>query len=241
MRALGRAARSLKPSERVRLLGDEWWMVRAGRHDIGVYLDLAGAVAGDDTPAVIDDVAARVGYRRRRVADAIAARRVQGVDSRAVRSGAGALGLPGRADDPDGVQSRRATLLSLLGVTGNDTATCSSARARWPRRISTTRSVAAAELATAVLQVGRRRRRRALYDRYVAQLAEAHAAPEEYYRFFNALPWFRDPALVQPNAGVRALAERAVAGHRTLICADARAAAVTGSGLGVHQGAVAAR
>jgi len=36
-----------------------------------------------------------------------------------------------------------------------------------------------------------------LYDRYVAQLPKLSGQPEEYYRFFNALTWFRDPALVQ--------------------------------------------
>src|SRR6266550_1104888 len=42
VRAIARTARgSLAASERLSLLGDEWWMVRAGRHDIGVYMDLA--------------------------------------------------------------------------------------------------------------------------------------------------------------------------------------------------------
>ena len=45
-------------------------MVRAGRHDIGAYLDLAAALASDDTPAVIADLAGRVGYVASFVADA---------------------------------------------------------------------------------------------------------------------------------------------------------------------------
>jgi hypothetical protein len=36
-----------------------------------------------------------------------------------------------------------------------------------------------------------------LYDQYVSQLQALSAQPEEYYRFFNALPSFSDPALVQ--------------------------------------------
>jgi hypothetical protein len=36
-----------------------------------------------------------------------------------------------------------------------------------------------------------------LYDLYMAQLPKLTDKPEEYYRFFNALPSFRDPALVQ--------------------------------------------
>src|SRR4029434_9631493 len=36
-----------------------------------------------------------------------------------------------------------------------------------------------------------------LYDLYIAQLPKLTGKPEEYYRFFNALPSFRDPVLVQ--------------------------------------------
>ena len=61
VKALARTARTaLTPVERVSLLGDEWWMVRGGRHDIGVYLDLGGALATDDTSAVIDAIAGRL-------------------------------------------------------------------------------------------------------------------------------------------------------------------------------------
>ena len=41
----------LARQERLSLLGDEWWMVRGGRHDVGVYLDVASAFATDDTSA----------------------------------------------------------------------------------------------------------------------------------------------------------------------------------------------
>ncbi len=37
--ALARSASTLDAVERLGLIGDEWWMVRGGRHDVGVYLD----------------------------------------------------------------------------------------------------------------------------------------------------------------------------------------------------------
>jgi aminopeptidase N len=49
----------------------------------------------------------------------------------------------------------------------------------------------------AVLQVAALGGDTVLYDRYAAQLEKLGANPEEYYRFFNALPAFRDPALVK--------------------------------------------
>jgi puromycin-sensitive aminopeptidase len=36
-----------------------------------------------------------------------------------------------------------------------------------------------------------------LYDQYIAKLGALGAEPEEYYRFFGALPWFTDPTLVK--------------------------------------------
>jgi aminopeptidase N/puromycin-sensitive aminopeptidase len=37
----------------------------------------------------------------------------------------------------------------------------------------------------------------ALYDRYLAQLKKDGVQPEQYYRYFNALTFFSDPALVK--------------------------------------------
>ena len=193
--ALGRAAASLEASERVTLVSDEWRMIQAGRHDIGTYLDLAGAVAGDDTPSVIEDVAARVAG----VAGAVADEPQRGRYAAWIRARFGpvlaSLGLPGRADDPDGVQGRRATLLTLLGDTADDTAVQQRARTLAEAYL-TDRSAVPPSIATAVLRTAAAGGDKALYERYVAELASAHAAPEEFYRFLNALAFFRDPALV---------------------------------------------
>jgi hypothetical protein len=52
-------------------------------------------------------------------------------------------------------------------------------------------------LVSSVLQVAAAGGDAALYDRYVAKMNASMATPEEYYRFFNALPAFSDPALRQ--------------------------------------------
>lgn len=44
VRALARNTTvGLTPAERLGLLGNEWWMVRSGRHDIDVFLEHASA------------------------------------------------------------------------------------------------------------------------------------------------------------------------------------------------------
>jgi aminopeptidase N/puromycin-sensitive aminopeptidase len=52
-------------------------------------------------------------------------------------------------------------------------------------------------LAPRVLQVAAVGGDDALYQRYMEQLEAAAAQPEQYYRYFNALSWFSDPALVR--------------------------------------------
>jgi len=193
--ALGKAAATLKAPERVTLVGDEWRMVRAGRHDVGTYLDLAGVMAADDTPSVVDELAGRVGA----VATAVADPNQRAAYKAWIRARFGpvleSLGLPGRATDADGTQARRATLLMLLGDTADDTAVQQRARALALAYLDD-RSAVPPNVVNAVLRTAAAGGDRALYDRYVAELPKTRSTPEEYYRFFNALGWFRDPELV---------------------------------------------
>src|SRR5688500_686650 len=71
------ATAPLAPVEKLSLLGDEWWMVRSGRHDIDAFLDLASAQATDDTPAVLDNVVNRLGYIAANIASAAELPRLQ--------------------------------------------------------------------------------------------------------------------------------------------------------------------
>jgi aminopeptidase N len=193
--ALGKAAGSLKAPERVTLVGDEWRLVRAGRHDIGTYLELAAVMAADDTPSVIDDLAARVGA----VVTSIADPNQRAPFKAWIRARFGpvleSLGLPGKATDADGTQGRRATLLELLGDTADDTAVQQRARTLALAYLDD-RAAVPPNMVNAVLRTAAAGGDRALYDRYIAELAKTRSTPEEYYRFFNALGWFRDPALV---------------------------------------------
>ena len=60
----------LTAPERISLLGDEWRIVRAGRHDIDTYMDLAAAFASDPTPQVASEIASRLAFVRGSIADA---------------------------------------------------------------------------------------------------------------------------------------------------------------------------
>jgi aminopeptidase N len=193
-RALAQSSSTLNAVERLRLLGDEWWMVRAGRHDAGVYLDVASAFATDTATSVVETIAGRLGA----IGEDLVAPSDQPRYQAWIRAHFGkqltTLGLPGGAEDDDDTQTRRATLLELVGVTGNDPEVQKRSRELVAQYLKDSRSLPAT-LAPVVLEVGALDGDRALYDQYVAKLGALAAQPEEYYRFFNALSWFKDPAL----------------------------------------------
>jgi aminopeptidase N len=196
VRALVKSAGSLNPAERISLIGDEWWMVRAGRHDIDLYLDLAAAMAGDETPAITDAIAGRLDTIADDIANADERPRYEAWIRTRFSPALTALGLPGSSTDADDIQSRRATLLSLVGITGNDADMQRRARELAVKYVADT-STLSGTFAPAVLSVAAVGGDAALYDLYRGQLDKLSAQPELYYRFLNTLPSFRDPALVK--------------------------------------------
>jgi len=197
VRAIARTARgSLAPAERLSLLGDEWWMVRAGRHDVGVYFDIASSLAGDEAPSVIEQIGHSLAYAHDDILPMADVPKFEEWLRRRFGPELMTLGVPGSTSDPDDRQSRRATLLSLVGVTGNSTDVQRQARDLALKYIDDPSSLPGT-LASTVLSVAAVGGDAMLYDRYMAQLPKLSGKPEEYYRFFNALPSFRDPALVQ--------------------------------------------
>jgi aminopeptidase N len=87
-------------------------------------------------------------------------------------------------------------LLALVGVTGNDQNYQKRARELATKYIAD-RMTLPGTLAPSVLRVAAASGDARLYDQYIGETEKTAADPEEYYRFFNALPSFRDPALVK--------------------------------------------
>ena len=195
-RALGKNAGGLKRVERISLLGDEWWMVRSARHPIDVFLDIAANMAGDDTPAIVQTLQTRLSFTGNNSVDAAQQPQYQRWIRERVGPVLNSLGIPGAPTDGDDVQSRRASLMMLVGVNGGDADVQRRARELAVAYIANPASLGPS-LAPTVLQVGAAAGDRALYDQYRAQLTKLAAQPEEFYRFFNALAWFRQPALIR--------------------------------------------
>jgi aminopeptidase N len=171
-------------------------MVRAGRNDIGVYLDLASSLARDDVAPVTQQIGSALAFTAEYIVKPAEVQRFQDWVRERFTPELNALGLPGNAADSDETQARRAALLSLIGVTGNSTDVQQRARTLAVKYVEDRQSLPAT-LASTVLSVAAFGGDAMLYDLFLAQLPKLSGQPEEYYRFFNALSWFRDPALVQ--------------------------------------------
>jgi len=194
VRALARSSKAIEPVERLGLLGDEWWMVRGGRHDVGVYLDVAAAFANDSSSAVIRMLANRLATIGEDLVSPADQPAYQGWIRTHFGQQLSAMGLPGDAKDSDEVQMRRATLLDLVGIGGDDHDVQKRSRELATQYLKDPHSLPAT-IAPTVLRVAAMGGDRALYDQYLAKLGTLAAQPEEYYRFQSALPWFKDPAL----------------------------------------------
>ena len=194
--AVAETSRARTRVERLTLVNDEWWMARSASHPIQVFLDLSRGLAYDDAPVILTTLQTRLGFIGSNIVDTSQQPQFQ----RWIRDTFGPvlakLGLPGRPSDADDVQGRRAALMVLLGVSGGDADVLRRAREMATQYLADPASVGVS-MASEVLQVGALTGDRALYDRYVSKLATLSTQPEEYYRFFNALGWFRDPALMQ--------------------------------------------
>jgi aminopeptidase N len=182
---------NLTPIERLGLLGDEWWMVRAGRHDIDAYLDAATAFARDDTSAVTEAISGPVTSIGDTLVSAADRPRYESWIRTQFGGQLAAMGLAPAPGDSDERQSRRAILFQLVGINGNDPAVQRAARELAAAYLKNPSSLSGT-MAPGVLRVAAFGGDRALYDQYVEQLGRLDSQPELYFRLFNALPWFRD-------------------------------------------------
>ncbi len=194
--ALATRTPALTAAEKLSLLGDEWRLMRAGRHDVGTYLDLAAALANDATPAVAADIAGRLGFVQGAIADPAERPAFQGWIRRTFAPALDRIGVAPKPGDSDDVLSLRGTLLGLLGGAAGDQAVRAGARALAIDHLERPESVPPT-LVAPVLAVAASGGDAALYDRILAKVKASAGTPDAYYRYFNALVAFQDPTLVK--------------------------------------------
>jgi aminopeptidase N len=169
-------------------------MVRSGRHDVGVFFDLAAALANDDTAAVTTGVATRLAHAAEYFVAGAEQAKLQDWIRRRFEPVLKQLGVPGSSNDELG-HERRAALIDLVGIWGASTDVQRGARELAAAYITNPSSLPGT-LVPSILDVAAYGGDAALYSQYMARLEQLGSQPEEYYRFFNALPYFDEPDMV---------------------------------------------
>ena len=126
----------LTAPERLSLVGDEWALVRAGRHTVGDFLTLASGFGHERTDGVLATVTGRLDF----VHEYLTTDATRGTFERFVRTLFGPLfeqvGFESAPSDGDERRALRATLIETLGTTGGDADVAARARAALDRALA---------------------------------------------------------------------------------------------------------
>jgi puromycin-sensitive aminopeptidase len=192
---------ALVPVERMGLLGHQWAIVRAGRARIGSFLDLAGALGGETDYEVLDALVGPLAFVDDQIVDAA------GADARAhyqawVRETFAAawrdLGWDTRPADGEERKLRRASVLRILGLVGEEAAVAEDAPALFERYLANRASVEP-NLVDPLIAIVARDGDEARFERMRRAVAESRT-PQESRRFQLALGDFRDLTLARRAA-----------------------------------------
>ncbi len=186
---------ALTPAERMGLLADEWALVRAGRHDVGAFLDLAAGFKGERIAAVVSTLTgALTSIGEELTTDATRAGYRAWLSS-LLRPALQDAGWSPSDSEPDDTRALRGTLVAALGVAARD-----------PDVVAKAREVVLAELAKpgtvdatlldAAVPVAASSGDASLYDQYLAR-TRAAVDPDDRYRFLYGLTRFSEPSLVR--------------------------------------------
>jgi aminopeptidase N/puromycin-sensitive aminopeptidase len=186
---------ALSPTERIRLLGDQWAQVRANKTAVGDYLGLVSAVKADSSSEVVSKALEGVNTAYLRLAstpeekDALSAWIRKSFAPELARLG------PPADTDSDNTRELRAQLIGVLGFDGKDPAVLAQANRIVEKYLADPASIDAT-LGEVALAVAAHNGDAALFDR-LQRVYETSANPEIQETALHLLAEFQAPALVQ--------------------------------------------
>ena len=193
---LGAAAQEgLTPDERIALVGDEWALMRAGKHQVGRYLALGAQFK--DTPGyvLLDNFSGHLDFINRYLVNDADRPEFHAWLRQTFSSTMQQLGYAARPGDSPTERQKRSVLFEMLGNIANDPQVIQQAQALVQQYMKAPQSIDGT-LARAVVAVAARHGSPELYAQFKAQLKNTKS-PEQYYRYFYALGEFRQPELIQ--------------------------------------------
>ena len=185
----------LTPGERMTLLDDEWALVRVGQRQVSDFMELSSKFGNERDAHVMDVLTHRIEV----ISDDLVANGDRAAFetwvSKLLTPAAKELGWEASANEPDERRALRQEVIYALGYAGNDSATIQRAKEE-VRKLADGMSKLDANMAETAVNLAARNGDAQIFNTFLAQMKEAKS-PEEYYRYLDAFPEFRDPALVE--------------------------------------------
>ena len=189
-----RIQEALTPAERLSLAGDEWALVRAGRHAASDFLTLVPGFATEHTNGVLSNVTERLDFIDQYLTTAESRPRFRRFVSGLFTPLFLEIGFASASVDSDERRAVRATLIRTLGATAGAEQVIRSSRAALDRALSGGAPLDPT-LAGSIVSVAAANGDAALFDALLSA-AERSTSGDQKYRYLYALGEFRDPALV---------------------------------------------
>ncbi len=184
----------LSQDDQVSLVGNEGALLSGGEHHIQDVMALASKFRGVETYAAVEELAAQVTFARTHLASESDLPQLQAWVRSVFKPTLERLGQAGSQSGTPNDRNTRATLVLLLGNVGEDPEVIEGAKKTVAAYMENPGSQDAT-LVDASFPVAAAHGNAELYDSFLSKLKTA-SSPQEYYRYFNALADFRDPALL---------------------------------------------
>src|SRR5271166_677147 len=186
---------ALTPEERIALMGNEWALMRIGKHTVGDYLALGAQLK--NTPGVA--LLASFGKHLKAINDNMLTDAGRPEFQAWLRSQFAPvlqqLGYTGRPSDTPEQKQQRAVLFQGLGNLASDPEVIQQAHTMVQQYMKDPSSIDGT-MVRPVLAVAARHGDAQLYNEYKVQMEKA-SSPEQYYGYFYSLPEFPQPDLTR--------------------------------------------
>jgi aminopeptidase N/puromycin-sensitive aminopeptidase len=190
----GFVAKSLSEEDQVSLVGDEGALLSGGQHHIQELMALASKFRGVETFGALEELSAQVQFARQYLVSSEDLPQFQAWVRSVFKPALEHLGVSSARTNTPNDLNARAVLIALLGNIGEDPDAIAVAKQAVANYMQSPGAVDAT-LVDASFPVAAAHGDAALYNSYLAKMKSA-GSPQDYYRYFNALADFRDPALL---------------------------------------------
>ena len=120
VRTMAEKVETLSPAERMAVLSDEWALVRAGRHDVGTFMDLASGFTGERTAAVMQTLGTLLRAAGEEFATGSTANMYRAWVGKLIAPALRDVGVPGSPSDDDERKALRAAVVAIAGGIARD-------------------------------------------------------------------------------------------------------------------------